>query len=66
MDFEIGLWQHPDPHSPLWGGGAHAHATFLWEKDLTELCHDNDNEFLVKTIENVEEKLHFLSFLVKN
>jgi hypothetical protein len=22
----------------------------------------NDNEFLVKTIENVEEKLHFLSF----
>jgi hypothetical protein len=34
-------------------------------KDLTKLCYDNDNEFLVKTIENVEEKLHFLSFLVK-
>jgi hypothetical protein len=39
-------------------------ASAHWEKDLTKICHDN--EFLVKTIENVEEKLHFLSFLVKN
>jgi hypothetical protein len=41
-------------------------ASARWEKDLTKLCHNNDNEFLVKTIENVEEKLHFLIFLVKN
>jgi hypothetical protein len=41
-------------------------ASVQWEKDLTKLCHDNDSEFLVKTIENFEEKLHFLSFLVKN
>jgi hypothetical protein len=40
--------------------------SFGWEKDLTKLCHDNDNKFLVETIENVEEKLHFLCFLVKN
>jgi hypothetical protein len=39
-------------------------ASAHWEKDLTKLCHDN--KFLVKTIENVEEKLHFRSFLVKN
>jgi hypothetical protein len=41
-------------------------ASAHWEKALMKLCHNNDNEFLVKTIENVEEKLHFLSFLVKN
>jgi hypothetical protein len=34
-------------------------------KGFDEVMPHNDNEFLVKTIENVE-KLHFLSFLVKN
>jgi hypothetical protein len=28
-------------------------------KGFEEVCHDN--EFIVKTIENVDEKLHFLS-----
>jgi hypothetical protein len=31
-------------------------------KGFDEVMPHNDNEFLVKTIENVEEKLHFLSF----
>jgi hypothetical protein len=35
-------------------------------KGFDEVMPHHDNEFLVKTIENVEEKLHFLSFLVKN
>jgi hypothetical protein len=35
-------------------------------KGFDEVMPHNDNENLVKTIENVEEKLHFLSFLVKN
>jgi hypothetical protein len=32
-----------------------------WEKELTKLCHTTTTHFLVKIIENVEEKLHFLS-----
>jgi hypothetical protein len=31
-------------------------------KGFDEVMPHNDNEFLVKTIENVDEKLHFLSF----
>jgi hypothetical protein len=31
-------------------------------KGFDEVMPHNDNEFLVKTFENVEEKLHFLSF----
>jgi hypothetical protein len=31
-------------------------------KWFDEVMPHNDNEVLVKTIENVEEKLHFLSF----
>jgi hypothetical protein len=31
-------------------------------KGFDEAMPHNDNEFLVKTIENVEEKMHFLSF----
>jgi hypothetical protein len=31
-------------------------------KGFDEVMPHNDNEFLVKPIENVEEKLHFLSF----
>jgi hypothetical protein len=31
-------------------------------KGFYEVMPHNDYEFLVKTIENVEEKLHFLSF----
>jgi hypothetical protein len=32
-------------------------------KGFDEVMPHSDNEFLVKTIENVEEKVHFLSFL---
>jgi hypothetical protein len=35
-------------------------------KGFDEVMPHNDNEFLVKTIENVEEKLHFLSFFGEN
>jgi hypothetical protein len=31
-------------------------------KGFGEVLPHNDNEFLVKTIENVEDKLHFLRF----
>jgi hypothetical protein len=31
-------------------------------KGFDEVMPHNDNEFLVKTIENVEEKFYFLSF----
>jgi hypothetical protein len=31
-------------------------------KGFDEVMSHNDNEFLVKTIENVEEKFHFLGF----
>jgi hypothetical protein len=31
-------------------------------KEYNEVMPHNDNEFLVKTIQNVEEKLHFLRF----
>jgi hypothetical protein len=31
-------------------------------KGFDEVMPHNNNKFLVKTIENVEEKLHFLSF----
>jgi hypothetical protein len=37
-----------------------------WEKDLTKLCHTTTMHFLVKTIENVEEKCIFSAFVVKN
>jgi hypothetical protein len=33
-------------------------------KGFDEVMPHNDNEFLVKTIENVEEKLHFLNRMV--
>jgi hypothetical protein len=35
-------------------------------KGFDEVMPHNDNEFLAKTIENVEEKLHFLSFVGEN
>jgi hypothetical protein len=34
-------------------------------KRFDEVMPHNNNEFLVKTIENVEEKLHFLKFFPK-
>jgi hypothetical protein len=34
-------------------------------KGFDEVMPHNDNEFIVKTIENVEEKLHFLHRLLK-
>jgi hypothetical protein len=49
--FNIFSCHHPD--EPI----IHAHF-----KGFDEVMPHNDNEFLVKTIENVEEKLHFLSF----